>query len=54
MKINARDIIFRVNENYYSLHIGQSVAEAMRKTLNGSELKGLGLAEASPLVEAKQ
>lgn len=43
IKIEARDLIFRVDENYFNIHLGQSLEESMRKPLSGSELQALGL-----------
>jgi hypothetical protein len=43
LKIESRDIYFQVGNNYYSIHVGQSFAEAMRRRLPEAEVKSLGL-----------
>lgn len=43
IKIEPRDLIFRVDENYFNIHLGQTLEESMRKPLSGSELQALGL-----------
>jgi hypothetical protein len=41
--INELDVIFEASEKYYSLHVGDNVAEAMKRALSESRLKELGL-----------
>jgi hypothetical protein len=44
--IEPRDLIFRVDDSYYSIHVGQSLEEAMKTPLSADELKALGLVAA--------
>ena len=32
IRIDARDVIFKVHDKYYALHVGQNIEEAMRKS----------------------
>jgi hypothetical protein len=40
-RVDSADIVFRVGEKYYSMHIGNSVAEAMRKPLTEAQVKAM-------------
>lgn len=41
--LGQRDVVFRVDENYYALHVGQSLEEAMKKPLTADQLRSYGL-----------
>lgn len=43
LRIESRDVYFQVDDEIFRLHIGQSVAEALRRPLRESEIKALGL-----------
>jgi hypothetical protein len=43
IKIDRRDLVFKANDNYYSMHVGQSLEQALKSPLKASELKSLGL-----------
>jgi hypothetical protein len=43
IKIDRRDLVFKANDNYYTMHVGQSLEEALKSPLRASELKSLGL-----------
>jgi len=42
----TREVLFRANEKYYSLHIGESIEQAMKKALTTERLRALGLVSA--------
>ncbi len=48
IRIDERDLIFRVEENYYSIHVGQSLQDALdpKNRLSAERLKELGIAAA--------
>lgn len=46
IQINQREIVFRVDENYHVLHIGQNLEDALKTSLTAEQLKKLGLAAA--------
>lgn len=41
VQIDARDVIFKVGERYYSIHLGQNLAEAMREPLSQEQVDAL-------------
>ena len=43
VRIDDRDLIFRSGEKYYSMHVGQNLLEALKRPLDASQLKELGL-----------
>jgi hypothetical protein len=43
IQITERDVIFKANDNYYSIHLGQNLEEALKAPLKDSELKSLGV-----------
>jgi hypothetical protein len=43
LRIDQRDMYFQVKERVYGIHIGQTVADAMRHSLSEAELKEKGL-----------
>jgi hypothetical protein len=43
VRIDNREVIFKVEDNYYTLHVGQSLEESMRKALSASQVKDLKL-----------
>lgn len=47
VRIEDSDVIFKVGEKFYSLHIGDNVQEALRRPLKAEQLKNLGLTAAS-------
>jgi len=48
VRIDERDVIFRVGKKYYSLHVGQNLASALEKPLKEEQIKSLGLAAKKP------
>src|SRR5262249_30248342 len=46
VRIDTRDIYFRANGSVYALHVGQNLADAMRRPLPESEVQSLQLAQA--------
>jgi hypothetical protein len=46
VRIEARDLVFRVNDKYYGVHVGQSLEEAMKKALPAEQVRSMGLAAA--------
>jgi hypothetical protein len=52
IRIDSRDLIFRVDSNYYSIHVGQSLDEAMKASLTMEQRKARGLA--TPQTTAKK
>lgn len=44
VRIDPRDVIFKVEKNYHSLHIGQTLEESMKQSLTSEQLRTLGLA----------
>jgi hypothetical protein len=44
MKIESRDLYFKVGRELYRMHIGQNFAEALRQRVSDAEAKTLGLA----------
>ena len=43
VRIDKRDLIFRSGDKYYSIHVGDNLEEALKRPLNPSQLKELGL-----------
>lgn len=43
IKICTRDVVFRVDEDYYSIHMGQSILDALKHKLTSSQLTDLGV-----------
>jgi hypothetical protein len=39
LRIDQRDMYFQVKEYVYGIHIGQTVADAMRRSLSDADLK---------------
>jgi hypothetical protein len=54
VRIDPRDVIFKANENYYSMHVGQSLEESLRTPLSTSALKSLGLVAISTKDDASR
>ncbi len=48
VRIDEKDVYFKAGDKYYAIHAGQSIKEAMRRTLKEEELKTLGVAVANP------
>jgi hypothetical protein len=46
IRIDLRDVVFRVEDKYYAIHVGESLEEALEKPLSGNQVKELGLAAA--------
>jgi hypothetical protein len=46
MRIDQRDLIFRVDDNYYSIHLEQDLVDALRTPLTAEQVQSLGLAAA--------
>lgn len=44
----GREVIFRVGEKFYRVHMGESVLSSMRRELSESEVKTLGLVKETP------
>jgi hypothetical protein len=45
LRIDQRDVYFQVKEDIYGIHIGQTLADAMRRPLNNGELEDLELSK---------
>lgn len=43
MRVDQRDVFFQVAESVYRIHIGQSIAEAMRRAISDDEMEYLEL-----------
>ena len=43
MRVDQRDVYFQVKDDVYGVHIGHSIADAMRRPLSDQEIKGLNL-----------
>lgn len=43
LRVDQRDVYIQVGEDVFALHIGESLAEAMRRPLSTQELRDLGL-----------
>jgi hypothetical protein len=43
IRLDDRELIFRANDNYYSIHVGQNLDEALKRRLTSSQLRDLGL-----------
>jgi hypothetical protein len=43
IRMDDRELIFQVDQDYYSMHVGQNLDEALRRRLSGEQLKVLGL-----------
>jgi hypothetical protein len=43
VRINDRDLIFRVDESYYMIHVGQSLGDALKKPLTAEQQQVFGL-----------
>jgi hypothetical protein len=44
IRLDNRDLIFRVDKNYYSIHVDQSLGDVIKKPLTEEQLRSLGLA----------
>lgn len=44
LRIDHRDVYFKVGEKYYAIHMDQSIQDAMKRPLKGEEMKVLGVA----------
>jgi hypothetical protein len=47
IRIEDRDVIFRSDDKYYSMHVGQSLEEVLKHPLEDIQLKELGLTAAT-------
>jgi hypothetical protein len=47
VRMEQQDLVIQVDDKHYRFHIGQSLDEALRKPLNSSQMKELGLAVAT-------
>jgi hypothetical protein len=55
VRISTRDLIFRVDENYYSFHVGQSLKDALKDNrLTTAQLKDLGIALTAEKLTSEQ
>jgi hypothetical protein len=55
LRMEGRDMIFRVESKIYTIHVGQTIEEAMKKELAPEKLRELGLApKGEQITEAKQ
>jgi hypothetical protein len=43
INVEAREVVFRVGEKYYTLHVGQSIQQVLGKPLKEEEMRNLGL-----------
>src|SRR5262249_10237098 len=43
IRMDDRDVIFKVKDNYYSIHVGQTLEDALKKPLTGEQRRTLGL-----------
>ncbi len=50
LRIDERDVYFRVDTHYYAIHVGQNLEESMKDTLTKDRLRALGLVPAEPKV----
>jgi hypothetical protein len=46
VRIDLRQVIFKVGDKYYALHIGDTIQDAMKRPLKEADLKQLGLVTA--------
>jgi hypothetical protein len=53
VRIDNRELIFKVDDKYYSVHLDQTLEEAMKKPLTGDQRKDLGLVSAGERTAAK-
>jgi hypothetical protein len=54
VKIDARDLVFKADDKYYNLHIGESLADTLKHPLKGRELRAFGVVEAEPAKDARR
>jgi hypothetical protein len=52
VRIESRDVYFRVGNDYYKIHIGQNFEQALRNRLSPAEVEALGLASPAPKAAA--
>jgi hypothetical protein len=43
VRVDGRELVFQIEDDYYSVHVGQSLDQALRRPLSRRELKDLGL-----------
>jgi hypothetical protein len=43
VRLDGREMVFQVEESYYSMHVGQSLDAVLKHSLTGEQLKVLGL-----------
>ena len=48
VRIDDREVILRVDSNFYALHVGQNIDEALRKPLLSSQVRELRLSPGGP------
>jgi hypothetical protein len=47
VRIEDRDVIFRSDDKYYSMHVGQNLEEVLKRPLEAIQIKELGLTAAA-------
>ena len=47
VRIEERDLVFKVDEKLYSIHVGQNLEDALKKPLNTEQMKEMGLTVAA-------
>jgi hypothetical protein len=46
VRMEPRELVFKVDNKYYALHVGQNLEEAMKRSLSSSKIRSLGLVAA--------
>lgn len=54
VRIDARDVFFKVDEAIYGIHIGDTLADSLREPLQKSEVERLRLVPAAPPAQAAE
>ena len=51
VRLEPRDLIFRVAEKYYSMHLDQTLEDAMKKPLTTDQRKQMGLVASADTIK---
>jgi hypothetical protein len=54
IRVDDRELIFRAEDNYYSMHVGQNLDQALKRPLSTAQLRDLGLTTVAEQVSTDQ
>ncbi len=53
IRLEGRELVFQWDDNYYSMQVGENLAQALKHRLTGEQLKVLGLGAVAEKVSAE-